>query len=111
MGQEIAFAWSLKEKDPKRARLHQKLFGQKVTKIVGGRKKTYTYKGVFYKWVDGERVVDCHHTILGESLISIPDMEKEFVPQIRAIFKELDIPLRQLVIVKNSFTTWEDGEN
>ena len=102
MKQEIAFAWTLKEGDPRRPRLHQKLFGQKVSKpLKDGTIKDYFYDGILYKWADGKRVVDCHHTILNESLFSIPDMEDSYIPAIMDTFKNLKITVRRLRLVEN----------
>jgi len=100
---EIAFAWDIPKRDhSKRALLHRKLFGCKVRL----KEKTYYYDGILTKWVDGKRLTDCHHTVLGDSIFSIPEMERKFVPAILDAFKELKIPVRKLILVENQLLTW-----
>lgn len=100
---EIVFSWNIPEKEnSKRVKLYKELFGLKIK----GKNKNYWYDGIFCKWVNGTRIVDVHHTVLGESLISVPDMEEKYVPSILEKFKKCDVPVRVMRIVENKFFTW-----
>jgi len=108
--QATALIWNIKKEDTTtRSNLHHKLFGYKKTivkKIKDNNKfikteETKYYNGLLTFWDNGVRKPAIYHEALGDSIIIIPKIYENKIPEILFIFKKLGIIVRELHIIEN----------
>lgn len=95
------YTWDIVGNQSKRTKLHNYLFGYKQQKAG----KTYYYDGILTAWNDTKRSVRVHHTIIGQSMILIPEMmiQEGYRDEILNAFKRAKVNVREMVLVENKY--------